>query len=193
LVEVEKRTRAKRFYGDKLKRAAHLLLFRRGRLPGAKEWELRMALGEDYDEVLKRLSERLSDIDLEVKKIGVKTDESSTTGETLTPESRYLTTLKGTLSLREARMCGWRIDSLAGLAVALAYVVSKQGKASRKDVERILARKFGKWNAIAMSDAFIRAGYLAEDDSGMLYLDWRTRAEVDLRTLMSLLVEAKLE
>jgi hypothetical protein len=190
---MEKRTRAKRFYGDKLKRAAHLLLFRRGRLPGAKEWELRMALGEDYDEVLKRLSERLSDIDLEVKKIGVKTDESSTTGETLTPESRYLTTLKGTLSLREARMCGWRIDSLAGLAVVLAYVVSKQGKASRKDVERILARKFGKWNAIAMSDAFIRAGYLAEDDSGMLYLDWRTRAEVDLRTLMSLLVEAKLE
>ncbi len=44
-----------------------------------------------------------------------------------------------------------------------------------------------------MSDAFIRVGYLAEDDSGLLYLDWRTRAEVDLRTLMSLLVEAKLE
>jgi hypothetical protein len=90
-------------------------------------------------------------------------------------------------------MCGWRIDTLAGLAIAIAYIVSKQGKASRKDVEKILARKFGKWNAIAMTDAFMRTGYLAEDDSGMLFLDWRTRAEVDLRALMSLLVEARLQ
>jgi hypothetical protein len=190
---MERKAKIKRFYGDKLKRAAHLLLFRRGRLPGAKEWELRMGLGEDYEDILKQLNERLDDIDLEAKRIGSKTGESSSFGETLTPESRYIVTLKGTLSLREARMCGWRIDTLAGLAIAIAYIVSKQGKASRKDVEKILARKFGKWNAIAMTDAFMRTGYLAEDDSGMLFLDWRTRAEVDLRALMSLLVEARLQ
>jgi len=189
---MEGKHRTKRFYGDKVKRAAHLLLFRRGRLPGAKEWQLRGALGEDYEEIIRQLNDRLSDVDLEIKKIGAKTGDSSF-GETLTPESRYLTTLKGTVTLREARACGWRIDSLAGLAITIAYVVSKQGKASRKDVEKILARKFGKWHAIAMSDAFTRAGYLGEDESGMLYLDWRTRAEIDLRTLMSLLVEAKFE
>jgi len=190
---MERRGKTKRFYGDKVKRAAHLLLFRRGRLPGAKEWELRMAVGEDYEQVLRQLNERLEDVDLEAKRIGLRGGELSTPGESLTPESRYVTTLKGSLILREARMCGWRIDSLAGLAVAIGYIVSKQGKASRSEVEKILARKFGKWNAIAMSDGFIRSGYLGEDESGMLYLDWRTRAEVDLRNLMALLVEAKLQ
>lgn len=184
--------KAKRFFGDKVKRAAHLLLFRRGKLPGAKEWELRARLGEDYEEVVRQLNELLDDIDLEVKRIGPEAGVQSF-GEALTPESRYVAALKGTISLREARMCGWRIDSLAGLAIAIAYIVSKQGKASRKEVEKILGKKFGKWRAMTMSDAFTRAGYLGEDESGMLYLDWRTRAEVDLRTLMSVLVEAKFE
>jgi hypothetical protein len=44
-----------------------------------------------------------------------------------------------------------------------------------------------------MIDAFVRAGYLGEDESGMLYLDWRTRAEIDLKTLMSVLAEARFE
>ena len=40
------------FYADKLKRAVHLLLFRRGRLPGAREWELKEKLGKNYEQVL---------------------------------------------------------------------------------------------------------------------------------------------
>ena len=189
---MERKAKAKRFFGDKVKRAAHLLLFRRGKLPGAKDWELRARLGEDYEEILRQLNELLDNADLEVKSIG-STAGVASFGETLRPESRYVATLKGTISLREARMCGWRIDSLAGLAVAVAYVVSKQGKALRKEVEKILARKFGKWRAMAMTDAYSRAGYFGEDESGMLYLDWRTRAEVDLRALMSALAEARFE
>jgi len=189
---MERKAKAKRFFGEKVKRAAHLLLFRRGKLPGAKDWELRARLGEEYEEILKQLNELLDNVDLEVKRIGPTAGVASF-GETLTPESRYVTTLKGTISLREARMCGWRIDSLAALATAIAYVVSKQGKASRKEVEKILGQKFGKWRAITIVDAFTRTGYLGEDESGMLYLDWRTRAELDLRTLMSALAEAKFQ
>jgi len=33
---------------------------------------------------------------------------------------------------------------------------------------------------------FIRRGYLDEDDSGMLFIGWRTRAEVDLKKLMGI-------
>jgi len=189
---MERKKKAKRIFSDKVKRAAHLLLFRRGKLPGAKDWELRARLGEDYEEILGQLNELLDDVDLEVKTIG-STAGVASFGETLTPESRYVTTLKGTVTLREARMCGWRIDSLAALAIAVAYIVSKQGKAPRKEVEKILARKFGRWRAMTMTDAFVRTGYVGEDESGMLYLDWRTRAEVDLRTLMSALAEARLE
>jgi len=192
MVEMERKTKARHVFSDKVKRAAHLLLFRRGKLPGAKDWELRARLGDDYEEVLRQLNELLDSVDLEVKNIG-STIGVPSFGETLTPESRYVVTLKGTVSLREARMCGWRIDSLAGLAITMAYLVSKQGKASRKEVERILARKLGRWRAMGMIDAFVRAGYLGEDESGMLYLDWRTRAEIDLKTLMSVLAEARFE
>jgi len=35
---------------------------------------------------------------------------------------------------------------------------------------------------------YIRSGYLGEDEHGMLYLDWRTRAEVDQKELVRLLL-----
>ena len=37
-------------------------------------------------------------------------------------------------------------------------------------------------------DRFIRRGYLEEDDEGMLYVGWRTRAEVDQKALLGLLL-----
>jgi len=35
---------------------------------------------------------------------------------------------------------------------------------------------------------YIRSGYLAEDENKQLYLDWRTRAEIDQKTLVDLLL-----
>ena len=58
-----------RFYSDKVKRAIHLLLFKRGKMPGAKEWELRAALGKNYREVIKQVDTLLADLDLEIKRI----------------------------------------------------------------------------------------------------------------------------
>ncbi|MEM2965276.1 MAG: hypothetical protein QXE22_07510, partial [Candidatus Bathyarchaeia archaeon] len=53
-------------YPEKLKRAARLLLFKRGRKPGMKEWELKAELGKRYLDVLKDLNEILKELDLEV-------------------------------------------------------------------------------------------------------------------------------
>jgi hypothetical protein len=186
------KTETKSFYSDKLKRAAHLLLFRRGKMPGAKDWELKEKLGKNYEQVLEQLNQLLSELDLEIKKV-----KETPTGE-IAPEgapheeARYQVILKGTLGLKEAKMIGWRVDNLAALSASLAYLVSKQGKAPREDLEKLLAHKFGRWKATTLVDIFLRTGYLEEDDAGVMALGWRTNSEVDLRALMTKMTEAKL-
>jgi hypothetical protein len=182
-------------YSEKLKRAAHLLFFKRGRIPGAREWELRARLGKNYEEVLNDFNRIISDLDLEVKKVREEgsigqTDPISTDEES---EDRFLVRLRSEMTLGESRLCGWRIDNLAALAMTLAYVISKQGKAPRDEVERVLSEKFGRWRSMTLVDIFTRTGYVREDVTGLLTLSWRTRSEVDLRALMTLLLEAKLE
>jgi hypothetical protein len=184
----------KSFYADKLKRATHLLLFRRGKMPGAKEWELKEKVGKNYTQVLDQLNQILGDLDLEIKKVTEPlTGEMAQDGRVLeADEARYYVALKGTLGLKEAKMIGWRIDNLAALGGAIAYLVSKQGKAPREDVEKVLAHKFGRWKAATLVDIFLRTGYLEEDDAGVMALGWRTKSEVDLRALMTKMAETKL-
>jgi len=191
---MERESVGKRFYSDKLKRAAHLLLFKRGKMPGAKDWELQTKLGRNYEEIVNQLNALLTDLDLEVRKIAeepIGTSIESASNRRGEAEARFLVGLKGSLTLREARMCGWRIDNLSALSVAISYLISKQGKAPRKDVEKLLAYKFGRWRAMTLVDVFIRSGYLNEDETGLLSMGWRTRAEVDLKSLMTLVLEAR--
>lgn len=187
-------TQPKSFYADKLKRAAHLLLFRRGKMPGAKGWEFKERLGKNYEQVLEQLNQLLSEFDLEIKKVTESdtTDAIAEVTRSSSEEARYFLTLKGTLGLKESKMIGWRIDNLAALAACLAYLVSKQGKAPREEIEKLLAHKFGRWKAATLVDIFLRSGYLEEDDAGTMALGWRTNSEVDLRALMTKLTEAKL-
>lgn len=173
---------------DKVKKAAHLLLFRRGRRPGARDWELRQRVGKDWEEHVKALNESLAPLDLEVKRV-----EEPALAEGAEPPVRYLTVLKGTLGPTDARMAGWRIDFLAGLAAALGYLLAKQGRAPRDEVEDLLAERLGRWRASSTLDSFVRSGYLREDDDGLLALDWRTHAEVDVRELMGKLLAMKPE
>ena len=42
-------------------------------------------------------------------------------------------------------------------------------------------------------DRYIRYGYLQQDDNEQLYLDWRTRAEVDQKALIDLLLRSEEE
>jgi hypothetical protein len=88
-------------------------------------------------------------------------------------------------------MTGWRIDNLAALAACLCLIVSKQGKSERKELEEVIGQKVGRWRALTLTDAFLRSGYLEEDEEGLVKLGWRTRAELDLESLMMLIAESK--
>ena len=52
------------------------------------------------------------------------------------------------------------------------------------EVKKMLSEKFPEWKVSAELDRFIRKGYLSEDEEGVLYLGWRTKAEVDLKALL---------
>lgn len=170
---------------ERIMRAAHLIMFRRGRRPGARDWELQRRLGKDYPTVIGQLNDRLGPLDLVVREVV----EPPLLGEG-EGVRRFVSVLKGNLTATEARMCGWRIDNLAALAVAIGLVMAKQGKAPRDQLEDLLAQKFGRWRPMSMVDTFVRSGYLREDDEGLVSLDWRTYAEVDLRELMTRLLAA---
>jgi hypothetical protein len=165
---------------EKVARAAQLLLFRRHMQPGVKAWELKRDLGRNYLEVIKVLDVELGKLGLTVKKVEG--------GEEGSDSDRYFVTMRGHPAVSEARTFGWRIDDMAILSVALSYILSKQGKAPLKEVERVLEEKFPRWKAEQDIDRFIRRGYLEEDDEGVLYIGWRTRAEVDQKALLGLLL-----
>jgi hypothetical protein len=85
-------------------------------------------------------------------------------------------------------MIGWRIDDLAGLAITIAFIISKKGKASRKEVEDLLKDKLPGWKVGLNVDRYIRYGYLTQDENEQVYLDWRTRAEVDQKALIDMIL-----
>jgi hypothetical protein len=178
-------------YASKMKRATHMLFYRRHQKPGVKGWELRKALGADYPKVLDVLDDYLKSLDLQVKTVfeEEKTPEKPTLEEL--DKARFFITLRGELTPKEPKMIGWRIDDLAGLAIAISYIISKKGQAPRKDVEELLSEKLPGWKVGLNIDRYIRYGYLQQDDNEQLYLDWRTRAEVDEKALINLLLSAE--
>jgi hypothetical protein len=183
--EVSKR---KATYASKVKRATHMLFFKRHAKPGVKGWELRKALGADYPKVLRIMDDYLKGLDLEVKTVFEEGRQIEKPSIEQLDKARFYVALRGELVPKEAKMIGWRIDDFAGLAVAIAYVLSKKGKAPREEVEERLREKIPGWKVGLNVDRYIRYGYLTEDESGQLYLDWRTRAEVDQKALVDLLL-----
>ena len=75
--------------------------------------------------------------------------------------------------------------------MAISYIISKKGQAPRKDVEELLGEKLPGWKVGLNIDRYIRYGYLQQDDNDQLYLDWRTRAEVDEKALIDLLLRSE--
>ena len=187
---MRKKTRG--IYASKMKRATHMLFYRRHLKPGVKGWELHKALGVDYPKVLEILDDHLKDLDLQVKTVfeEEKTPAAKPTVEEL-DKARFYITLRGDLTPKEAKMIGWRIDDLAGLAVTIAHIISKKGQAPRKDVEKLLGEKLPGWKVGINIDRYIRYGYLQQDENDLLYLDWRTRAEVDEKALIKLLLRSE--
>jgi hypothetical protein len=178
----------KDLYASKVKRAAHLLFFRRHRKPGVKGWELRKRLGSDYPKVLAILDSFLEKLDLQVKTVlETETPKEKPSLEEL-DKARFYITLRGGLTPKETKMMGWRIDDIAGLAITISSIISKKGKAPRDEIEQLLRDKLPGWRVDINIDRYIRSGYLAEDENRQLYLDWRTRAEIDEGALIKLLL-----
>jgi hypothetical protein len=178
-------------YAAKMKQATHMLFYRRHQKPGVKGWELHKALGSDYPKVLDVLDDFLKPLDLQAKTVfdEEKAPEKPTLDEL--DKARFYVTLRGDLQPKEAKMIGWRIDDLAGLAITISYIISKKGQAARKDVEELLGEKLAGWKVGLNLDRYIRYGYLQQDDNEQLYLDWRTRAEVDEKALIDLLLRSE--
>jgi hypothetical protein len=191
-VETLERTQArlskKALYLRKLKRATHLLFYRRHRRPGVKGWELRKRLGSDYPKVLGLLDAYLEKLDLQVRTVFEGEPPSDKPTLEQLDRARYFITLRGGLTPKETKLSGWRIDDIAGLAIAISLIISKKGKVSRDDVENLLRDKLPGWRVDINLDRYIRAGYLAQDENKQLYLDWRTRAEVDEKALVDVLM-----
>jgi len=189
--EVEKRRaglRRKAYYARKIKSATHLLFYRHHRKPGVKGWELRRRLGSDYLKVIGILDGYLEKLDLQVKTVfeGEKPVEKPTVQQL--DKARFYITLRGGLTPKETKMMSWRIDDIAGLATAISCIISKKGKAPREEVEDLLRNKLPGWRVDINVNRYIQSGYLAEDENKQLYLDWRTRAEIDQKALVDLLL-----
>ena len=187
-------SKRKGVYASKMKRATHMLFYRRHQKPGVKGWELHKALGADYPKVLGILDDFLKSLDLQVKTVfeEEKTPVEKPSLEEL-DKARFYVTLRGQLTPKETKMIGWRIDDLAGLAVTIAYIISKKGQAPRKEVEALLSEKLPGWKVGLNIERYIRYGYLLQDDNAQLYLDWRTRAEVDEKALIDMLLNAEVQ
>jgi len=178
----------KAYYARKIKRAAQLLFYKRHMKPGVKGWELKNKLGSDYPKILKVLDNNLEKLDLQVKTVFEGEEPAGKPTLEELNKARFFITLRGGLPSKDAKMMGWRIDDIAGLATAISYIISKKGKAPREEVEDLLRTKLPGWRVDINMNRYIRSGYLAEDENEQLYLDWRTRAEVNQKALVDLLL-----
>jgi hypothetical protein len=174
-------------YARKARDAVHLLFFQHHRLPGVRGWELRQELGPEWQSVLEVLDKQLQPLDLQVTRVfDDPTIIEPNQGQLA--DARYYIILRGSMDQKTAKTIGWRVDDIAGLAVAIAYIISKQGKAPRVDVEKVLQEKLPGWRVKMSLDRYIQQGYLGEDERGTLYMDWRSRAEVDQKQLVDLIM-----
>ncbi len=166
-----------------------MLFYKRHQKPGVKGWELHKAIGAEYPKVLDVLDDYLKPMDMAVKTVfeEEKTPEKPTLEQL--DKARFFVALREVAT--KDRLMGWRIDDLAGLAITISYIVSNKGQAPRKDVEKLLGEKMANWKIGLNLDRYIRYGYLTQDDKGLLYLDWRTRAEVDQKKLIDMLLSAE--
>lgn len=180
--------RAERAYSRKVKEAVHLLFFKHHRLPGVRGWELRQELGPEWLDVIDVLDGQLKPLDLKVTRALDDPDLITEPTRAQLADARFYVTMAGTVDQKTAKTIGWRIDDIAGLAVTVAFLISKQGKSPRVDVEKTLAEKLPGWRTKMNIDRYIEQGYLGEDDRGILFLDWRSRAEIDQKQLVDLVL-----
>lgn len=179
----------KAYYSRKIKKASQMLFYKRHMKPGVKGWELKNTLGSDYPKILKILDKYLEKIGLHIKIVFEGETKSEEPSLEELNRARFYVTVKGGLSDKDSKMMGWRIDDVAGLAATISYIISKKGKIPRDEITDLLRKKIPEWRVEMNINRYIKAGYLGEDENGQLYLDWRTRAEVDQKAFIQLLLQ----
>jgi len=171
----------------KVRRASQILLLQRHRAPGVKGWELKKALGRDYMKTIDILNSQLDRLDLIVKIVYEEGTQIQEPTSQQLDRARFFIIMKKPPHKSDVISAGWRIDDLSVLAASIAYIISRRGKAPRRDVEELLKDKFPKWRVDLNLDRFVRRGYLIESED-ILSIGWRTRAEIDQRTLLNLIL-----
>ncbi len=177
-------------YAGKIKKATQMLFYKRHQKPGVKGWELHKALGAEYPKVLDVLDDYLISLDLQIKSVFEEDKEPEKPTIEELDKARFFVVLRSG-SVTKDKLMGWRIDDLAGLAITISFIISKKGQASRKEIEKLLGEKMPGWKIGLNIDRYIRSGYLMQDDKGLMYLDWRTRVEVDEKALIEFLLAAE--
>lgn len=172
----------------KVKRASQLLFFQRHKKPGIRGWELKRALGKDFLKIINILNDELEKIDLKIKIVFEEANNPKEPSEDELDRARYFVIMRDPLNLTDLISSGLRIDDVAVLAATIAFIISRQGKAPRNEVEQLLGEKFPKWKVDMNLDRFIRSGYLSQDEGDVLHIDWRTRAEIDQKALIDLIL-----
>jgi len=174
-------------YAGKIKKAVQMLFYKRHQKPGVKGWELHKALGADYPKVLDVLDDYLKPMDLQIKSVFEEDKEPEKPTIEELDKARFFVVLRNG-SVTKDKLMGWRIDDLAGLAITISFIISKKGQTTRKEIEKLLGEKMPGWKIGLNIDRYIRSGYLMQDDKGLMYLDWRTRVEVDEKALIEFLL-----
>ena len=172
----------------KVAKGFQMIAFQRHRYPGVKGWELKKTLGKEFIKIVEIMNSEVDKLGLKVKIVHETGEERAEPSEEELESARFFLIFKNPPSPRDVEASGLRIDDLSVLAASLAYMISRQGKMPHKDLEQLLREKFPRWKVELNLDRFIRRGYLIEDKDDFVYVGWRTKAEVDERTLLSLVL-----
>lgn len=153
-----------------------------------KGWELRKFLGENYIEVVKALNNYLGNLGITIKVVDEKGNVLSFDADSaVLRRAIFIPVLKEPPTLQELKTSGWRIDDIAMLSVSLLYLLSRDGKAPRKELIEVLYSKFGKWRVNYTLERLVKLGYL-EEEGDVIAIGWRSKIEVDFGKILGLKV-----
>jgi len=177
----------------KIRKILQIILSPKVRAPGVKGWELKRTVGKDYHTIVQAAKSELDKLGLTIRTVGEQGDLTTEATPEQLDEARYYVIFKESLSIKEATSSGMSIDDLAALAVTLSYLTSKRGKAPLREVEKMLREKLPKWKVEWNLRRFVRKGYIVKGEDDMIAIGWRSLVEVDLKSLLTLLLTSPIK
>ncbi len=157
---------------ENLKNLFISIIARSGRVEGIKYSTLKKIFGQDIDNMLEKLNERIKDLGLKVERI----------------KRGNRVTIKPLSPVSSIKLTPLDSNALAALAIILALIVLKQEAVDKEDYFKIMERKVGRTEAKICLGELIRDGYI-EERGGKLFAGWRSEVEVDMEKLRDKIVK----